>query len=165
MLFNIHDHLCDRRRFLLGAGAVLCGTPMQHLFAADEVSPIDQRIQQMAADAPLQMQFRGRTAEECRAWQTAFAEKLRSLLGPFQPPKTWKTTVEHTAEYDDHQRRELVLTADGHPPLPVHLLLPKDQAATKRPGVLALHGHGAYGHHPVAGRDDLPGVGNAIKAC
>src|SRR5262249_18509908 len=31
------------------------------------------------------------------------------------------------------------------------------------PGVLALHGHGAHGHHPVAGRDDLPGVGNAIR--
>jgi dienelactone hydrolase len=29
--------------------------------------------------------------------------------------------------------------------------------------VLALHGHGAHGHHPVAGRDDLPGVAAAIN--
>src|SRR5262249_48071010 len=111
----------------------------------------------------LQMEFRGRTAEECQAWQTAFAEKLRSLLGPFTPPKTWKTTVEHTAEYDDHQRRELVLTVDGHPPLPVHLLLPKDKAAKKRPGVLALHGHGPHGYDAVAGKEETPGVAQSAK--
>ena len=29
--------------------------------------------------------------------------------------------------------------------------------------MLAIHGHGAHGHHPIAGRDDLPGVANAIK--
>src|SRR5262249_51887221 len=34
----------------------------------------------------------------------------------------------------------------------------------KRPGIVALHGHGEYGHHPVAGRDDLPGVAKAIEA-
>jgi pimeloyl-ACP methyl ester carboxylesterase len=56
----------------------------------------------------------------------------------------------------------LLLTADGHPPLPVYLLLPKG-AKGKRPAILALHGHGAHGHHPVAGRDDLPGVADAIK--
>jgi pimeloyl-ACP methyl ester carboxylesterase len=30
--------------------------------------------------------------------------------------------------------------------------------------VLALHGHGQFGHHPVAGRDDLPGVEKAIAS-
>jgi dienelactone hydrolase len=31
--------------------------------------------------------------------------------------------------------------------------------------VLALHGHGPHGHDPVAGRDDRPGVADAIKQC
>ena len=47
--------------------------------------------------------------------------------------------------------------------MPVYLLTPKNVTNGKRPAILALHGHGAHGHHPIAGRDDLPGVGNAIK--
>jgi dienelactone hydrolase len=66
-------------------------------------------------------------------------------------------------ELDDHRREELLLTADGHPALPIYLLLPKGKTG-KRPAILALHGHGNYGHHPVAGRVDLSGVENAIKS-
>jgi dienelactone hydrolase len=56
----------------------------------------------------------------------------------------------------------LTLTAEGHSPLPVYLLVPPGSGKT-RAGILALHGHGDYGHHPVAGRDDIPGVGEAIR--
>ena len=35
---------------------------------------------------------------------------------------------------------------------------------SKRPGIVALHGHGAHGYHSVAGRDDLPGVAKAIES-
>jgi dienelactone hydrolase len=62
---------------------------------------------------------------------------------------------------NDHRREELLLTADGVPPLPVYLLLPK-RIDKRRAGVVAVHGHGNYGYHPVAGRDDLAGVANAI---
>src|SRR5262249_2234288 len=61
-------------------------------------------------------------------------------------------------------REELLLTADGHPPLPVYLLLPRPRAEKRVPGVVSLHGHGDHGHHPVAGRDDLPGVAKAIES-
>jgi dienelactone hydrolase len=47
--------------------------------------------------------------------------------------------------------------------LPLYLLVPRSKEKKRHPGVLALHGHGAHGHHPVAGRDDLPGVAAAIK--
>jgi dienelactone hydrolase len=67
------------------------------------------------------------------------------------------------ADLDEYRREDLVLEADGHPPLPVYLLLPRPQADKRRPGAVALHGHGRHGHHPVAGRDDLPGVAEAIK--
>ena len=84
---------------------------------------------------------------------------------PCAPPMAkWQTRVVSVKEFDDHRREELILTAEGLPPLPVYLLLPRGKQKTgKRPAILALHGHGAHGHHPIAGRDDLPGVGNAIK--
>jgi dienelactone hydrolase len=156
----------SRRHFLLAAGAALTGLTARHLSGQEPatVPTIDERIRQLAEDAPLGMQFRGSTAEECRRWQVEFAGKLRSLLGPHQPPKAWKTVVERRADLQDHRREELVLTADGHPPLPVYLLVPPGKEDRPRPGVLALHGHGNYGHDPVAGRDDLPGVAEAIKS-
>jgi dienelactone hydrolase len=127
-----------------------------------KVPPVNERLKQDVAAAPLSMRFKGTTADECRAWQKEFAGKLKSLLGPHAPPAKWKTSVVSSKEFDAHRREELLLTADGHPPLPVYLLLPKG-AKGKRPAILALHGHGAHGHHPVAGRDDLPGVADAIK--
>jgi dienelactone hydrolase len=124
---------------------------------------IDERIQRLASEAPLKMRFRGTTAADCRRWQTAFAEKLRSLLGPHQPPKAWDTVVERTVDLPDHQRQELILTAKGHPPLPVYLLLPRKLPKKPLPGILAVHGHGKYGADPVAGRDSTPGAAHAIK--
>ena len=71
--------------------------------------------------------------------------------------------TQQAVDLEDHRREDLVLQAEGHPDLPLCLLLPRPGGAKKRPGVLALHGHGEHGHHPVAGRDDLPGVARAIQ--
>jgi len=146
---------------LLVAGVSLSAARAQD---APRVAPIDERIRQLAEDAPLKLAFTGKTADECRAWQKEFAAKLRTLLGPHQPPKEWKTTVERVVELRDHRREELVLTAEGHPPLPIYLLMPLQKSDKPRPGVLALHGHGKYGYDPVAGCDDRPGVADAIKS-
>ena len=124
--------------------------------------PINERLKRDVENAPLSMRFKGTTADDCRAWQKSFDAKLRTLLGPHAPPPTWKAILVSAKDFDDHRREELLLVADGFPPLPVYLLVPKNKTG-KRPGILALHGHGAHGHHPIAGRDDLPGVGNAIK--
>jgi dienelactone hydrolase len=136
------------------------------LFAQDRpaIPTIDDTIRRLAAEAPLAMTFRGQTAAECRQWQETFAGKLRSLLGPHTPPATWKTVVERRVDLQDHRREELVLTADGQPPLPVHLLLPQAKSEGRRPGVLALHGHGKSGYDAVAGCDDRPGVAAEIKS-
>ncbi len=158
----------SRRGFLLGCGAtLLAGSPARFLRAETppQVPTVDERIRKLAEEAPLALGFRGRTAEECRRWQQEFAAKLRVLLGSHQPPAKWQTTVERAVELKDHRREELVLTADGHPPLPLYLLLPRDRADKPRPGVLALHGHGKFGYDPVAGRDDRPGVAEDIKKC
>jgi dienelactone hydrolase len=145
------------------------------LLAASSVHPqageppklpsINERLKQDVADAALSMRFKGTTADDCLVWQKDFAVKLRTLLGRHTPPAQWKATVVSVKEFDDYRREELLLTAEGHPPLPVYLLLPRPKGQRgKRPAILAIHGHGAHGHHPVAGRDDLPGVASAIKS-
>jgi dienelactone hydrolase len=148
-------------RFFLLIGLVIGSLP-GHAGEPAKPAPILDRLKRDIADAPLSMRFKGTTADECVAWQKEFAAKLTTLLGPHAPPVKWKTTVVTVKDFDDHRREELLLTADGHPPLPMYLLTPKN-AKGKRPAILAVHGHGAHGHHPIAGRDDLPGVGNAIK--
>jgi len=157
----------SRRQFLRSSAAVLCAGLVAGTVPAEQpaaVPTIDDWIRQRAADAPLALQFRGGTAEECRRWQADFTRKLRELLGDFTPPPKWQTVSERTVELDDHRREELVLKADGLPSLPLYLLTPKKKADRKRAGILALHGHGKFGHDPVAGRDDLPGVAEAIRS-
>jgi dienelactone hydrolase len=156
----------SRRQFLRSWGAALLAGLGVGAASAEkaDVPTIDQWIKQRAEDAPLAMQFRGSTADECRKWQNEFSAKLRSLLGDFAPPEKWKTVTERTVELDDHRRDELVLKADDHPPLPLYLLTPNKKAERKRGGVVALHGHGKFGYDPVAGRDDVPGVADAVKS-
>lgn len=143
-------------------GAVVVFLTIEGSGALAQTKPINQRLKNDVADAPLSMRFKGATAADARVWQIEFAAKLKTLLGPHTPPAKWKTIAVSSKELDGFRREELLLVADGHPPLPVYLLLPKD-AKGKRPAILAIHGHGGHGHHPVAGRDDLPGVENAIK--
>ena len=116
---------------------------------------VHESIRYQAERAPLRMKFNGSTVEEALRWQDTFAAKLRDLLGAHRPPSQWETIVERKVELDDHRRDELLLRADGHPDLPLYLLTPKpDSSSIRRPGMLALHGHGARGHHAVAGVAD-----------
>jgi dienelactone hydrolase len=156
----------SRRSFLASASAsILAGVP-RRAGAEDPARLIDTDtwIRQQADKAPLAMQVRGSSAAECRKWQDEFAAKLRSLLGPHLPPAKWKTIVRNAVDLKDHRREELLLEAEGHPPLPVYLLLPQRKSDKPGPAVVALHGHGPHGYHPVAGHDDLDGVAAAIKS-
>jgi len=125
------------------------------LFAGADVATaqlqIHEEIRRRAEQAPLSMQFRERTAEECRQWQRLFSAKLRDLLGPHAPPPRWQVIRKQSTDLQDHRREELILRAEGHSDLPVHLLTPRAGFSGKRPGILALHGHGPFGHDPVAG--------------
>lgn len=112
-----------------------------------------EHVRQLAADAPLAMRFEGETADEARLWQKRFGDQLTELLGPHRPPAYWETVTEAKVEFADHVRETLLLRAPGHADLPVHLLTPRG-AAMARAGILALHGHGPFGHDAVAGVDD-----------
>jgi dienelactone hydrolase len=153
----------SRRQVLRSSGAALFGGLSFPAADLPHVPTVDERIRDLAEAAPLAMEFRGRTADELRTWQAGFAARLRECLGPHRPPVDWKSEVERSVELGDHVREELILTAPGHPPLPVYLLLPRGGSDWPRAGVLALHGHGPYGHDAVAGRGDLPGIGDAIR--
>ena len=163
MLNSIHP---SRRGFLRWTANAVAGSLVSGRLLAEEPAEtpnINTRLSEAARDAPLAMRFEGTTAEECRAWQQRFGAKLREMLGPFQPPRSWKTIVQSKVELEDHTRQELLLVAEGHPVLPVDLLVPPAKSALRRAGIVALHGHGAHGHHPIAGRDELPGVADAIR--
>lgn len=153
----------SRRRFLRCAGAPLFGGLALAGPEPPRVPTVDERIRELAEAAPLAMEFRGRTAEDLRSWQGEFAARLRQCLGPHRPPPEWETCLEHRVDLGDHLREELILTARGYPPLPVYLLLPRGGPEGRRAGVLALHGHGRYGHDAVAGREDRPGIAEAIR--
>lgn len=130
--------------------------------AQGQPTTIHREIQKQAANAPLSLQFQGKTAKDCEEWQQSFSKKLRELLGPHRPPGKWEAIAEGRVVLKDHVREQWLLRAEGHPDLPLYLLIPK-AAKKKCPGILAIHGHGNYGYQTVAGRDDLPGVGAAIK--
>jgi len=107
----------------------------------------------MAAVAPLRMKFTGGSGEDCRKWQAGFRAKLDASLGRYAPPARWRAERVSEVDCGDHMREELRLRAGGERDVPVHLLTPKG-GRKKRPGVLALHGHGQFGHDSVAGIDD-----------
>jgi len=153
----------SRRRFLRCSGAALFSGLSLPAAEPPRVPTVDEQIRKLAEGSPLSMEFRGRTAEELRTWQAGFAAKLHELLGPHQPPAEWKIELERSVDLGDHHREELILTAQGHPPLPVYLLLPRRKDDGPRAGVLALHGHGRYGYDPVAGREDRQGIAEAIQ--
>jgi dienelactone hydrolase len=132
-----------------------------------EVPPVAARMQALEAEAPLAMQFRGTSADDVRRWQAEFAGKLRELIGPHRPPEKYEARLERRVELPTHIREERVLTAEGLAPVPVHLLLPREAnpgAAAKRAGILALHGHGEFGHDSVAGVWESPQEKAAIES-
>ena len=162
---NITSRL--NRRETLKAISASCLTPalIRNVFAETPVETADVHghLSELAKNAPLTMQFTGDTEEVCRAWQTAFAEKLRSLLGPHKPPASWKTTLERSVALKDHRRDELILTATGHPALPIHLLVPHHAGTKPLPAIVALHGHGRFGHDAVVGKTEPPEIAQEIE--
>jgi len=153
-----------RRELLAALPASLAVAPAalaQPPAAADLVT---DAIRSAAGHARLSMLFTGSTREQCAAWQAKFRRTLHRLLGPSAPPKRFSVKQETRVKLDDHTRYELLLQAPGLDSVPVYLLVPGNwKRGQKRPGILAVHGHGHFGHHPVAGRTDLAGVAAAIK--
>ncbi len=159
--------LVSRRHWLMASSAGFLSGFAHSKFPGEEGAELvtaDEWVRRQASEAPLAMRFAGRTAAECREWQATFAARLNSLLGPHVVPERWKTVKQEAALLKDHRREQLLLVAEGCAPLPIYLLLPHPRRGKPGAGILAIHGHGEYGYHTVAGRDDMPGVREAIQA-
>lgn len=150
------------RRWLAVGGWCFASSMGASSFAQDAAPPlaklptVHEEILRALDEAPLKLQFRGSTPAELAAWQREFGHKLSELIGPHTPPKAWKVRTLSTREFPDHTREELLLEADATPSLPLYVLRPKTSGAKPFPIVLCLHGHGQFGHDPVAGVDDTP---------
>jgi dienelactone hydrolase len=162
----------DRRLFLkrgVAAGAGLFGSLLPQRFAGGEepsgnVGLVHTDIAAAIEKAELSLLFRGTTTQACQQWQQGFRSQLADLLGDFEPPEKWELLEEDRHEAADHIRHDLVLQAEGIPPVPVYLLVPLQASPTDDlPAVLCVHGHGRYGHHPVVGRNDIEGVAADIE--
>jgi len=169
---NQIDSRLSRRAFVrqgIFLNAALAGSYVASVAAGSSLgqephATVHEDIAQAMTRAELSMLFRGETPAECQAWQKAFRAKLVELLGDSTPPERWSVTEEDRTELDDHARYQLLLESDGVPSVPVYLLVPRGLAAGQRvPAVLCVHGHGAFGNHPVVGRTDLDGVAENIK--
>ena len=137
-----------RREFLkaglLGSAAAL----VPSLSSAAEPVTVHEDLRTALGNAELSMLFDGKTLEECRAWQAKFRTTLTGLLGKSTPPAKWSVEEESVFESEKFTRRELLLHADGVPSLPVYLFVPKGlKENAMAPAVVAVHGHGAHGHH------------------
>lgn len=156
--------LMTRRGFVASLAALLANT---RIAVADDPLPalptLNQEMERALRHAPLKMQFRGTTPEELSSWQKQFAAKLRELIGPHQPPTGWTSEQLSKTTLADHTREEWLLKADGVPSLPLYVLRPLGEGQRRFPIVLALHGHGAFGHDPVVGVEATPQHVQAIR--
>ena len=145
--------LIPRRPFLVASAFVLC-TLVLH--AEDKPLPklptLDNALRESAANAPLRWQFTGKTPGDLAAWQKTFRAKLSELLGPHAPPKNFQPKRINRTVLAQYIREEWLLEAKGIPTLPLYLLRPKSGNGNT-PIILALHGHGKFGHDSVVGID------------
>jgi hypothetical protein len=153
------------RRQLLRSTALALACPAASVISAEPPITVNEELKRSARDARLAMKIdpSSMSPRQLRLWQRQFRQLLGRLLGNYRPPASWTVTVEDIARLDDHTRHQLLLSAKGHPSLPVYLLVPRRRLDQPGPGILALHGHGEFGYETVVGRDDLPGVPEAIQ--
>jgi dienelactone hydrolase len=122
------------------------------------VPTVDEELRRAAKSPGLRMLFKGSTPAALSAWQQQFSTEIRRRIGPHDPPARWNTQLLSRTELPDHVRESWLLTADGVASLPLHVLLPDParHGAGPFPLIVALHGHGPFGHDAVAGIDDTP---------
>jgi dienelactone hydrolase len=159
-----------RRSFLkrslasLGTTTVLTAASLRAQEGSPPQRTADDDIREALQKVKLSMLFKGSTPDEFRAWHKSFYAQLHRLLGDSKPPAQWKIKQESQAKLDDHTRLELLLQAPGVAPLPVYLLLPNTlRKNSQAPGVLCVHGHGAFANDAVVGRRDLEGIEASIQ--
>jgi dienelactone hydrolase len=154
----------SRRQVLLACAALVGSNALAR--SDDELlklPTLNEELNKALANAPLRLLFRGSTRQDLARWQEEFAAKLRDLIGPHRPPERWTSERLSVATLADHSREEWLLKAEGVPSLPLYVLRPLGGAGQRFPIVLALHGHGPFGHDAVVGVEATPQHVQAIR--
>lgn len=158
------SHSLSRRAFLhflavSGGGTLAFATQLTKL------PTVDEETRRAAGAAPLRLVFRGKTPTDLIAWQKEFSAEVRKRLGPHQPPERWSAATLSRTALPDHVREEWLLSAGGVPSLPLYVLTPMGtrHGGGPFPIVLAVHGHGTFGHDSVVGIDDSPERAQEIR--
>src|SRR5262249_11681824 len=103
-----------------------------------------------AADAA-RFPFTAKNAAEARGWQKRARRALIETVGFLDTPKiSLRPRTIQRVDRGRYVRHKIVLRTSGKSELPLYLLVPKNMRGSKRPAVLALHGHG-YGVKDIVG--------------
>lgn len=97
--------------------------------------------------------FQAKTADEWRAWRDALRERLRQQLG-VMPEQRLALNPEclERVEEEGYTREKWVIDTEPDVSMPAYVYIPNDmKAGERRPGILALHGHGR-------GKVDIAGI-------
>ena len=98
------------------------------------------------------MVFEGENPQAFHRWQRRFRERLLQLLGDFPRRTPLRPETLQREELKDHFREKVVYQAEPTASVPAYVLIPKDlKPGERRPGLLALHGHGR-------GKEDVVGI-------
>jgi dienelactone hydrolase len=101
--------------------------------------------------------FEGQTADELRAWQGRFRERLVESLWSVPERGPLGLTAHGETDCGAYLRRRVTYQSEVGVRVPAWLLVPKDvSAARPAPGVLFLHGHSDFGKDNVARIDASP---------
>ena len=89
------------------------------------------------------LRFRGETEKDWMQWRAAFAEAIRTELGPWPENVPMRPEILEVAECDGYRREKVVFDSDAFSSVPAYVLIPDGLArGEKRRAILCAHGHG-----------------------
>lgn len=111
---------------------------------------IDNYIENLYNQNKPEFEFRAETLDEWRQWNNDFRKAFINVLGGFPAVKTdLNPVIIEKREYDSYSLQRVVFTSDLLLEVPAYVLIPKS-GATRKPAVIACHGHG-YGSRDIVG--------------
>ncbi len=105
----------------------------------------------LAEHEPL-LAFRGKTADDWRAWRDEALPKYLELIGEFPKPVDLNAEVEYAIEEDGVIRERVVFDSERWMSVPCYVLRPAEMKADRsNAAIICSHGHGRFGKEAVSG--------------
>jgi len=109
--------------------------------------------------------FEAKNLLEFDIWKIELRIKLRELLGmDTMISCDLMPKAAGTKKFSGYRRKKVIIQTEPGIWMPLYILIPDGiKPGEKRPCIIAPHGHGGGGKESIAGRTDIPGVGESIK--